>query len=115
EVAERDPVEPHRLVVDVEGPPTAVPRLHPSGPGEPSAHSLLAEAELAERQGDDGRVVDVGIEIVLELERPAARREPREADRPIAARIGHLPREQPAARRLQPRLLGGNTRGAAPE
>src|SRR5438445_257009 len=73
EVAERDLVEPHGLVVDVERAPAAALRLHADDPVEPAALRGRADAELAQRERDDRRVVDVPIEVVLELDSPAAR------------------------------------------
>src|SRR5690242_4954418 len=57
EVAERDAVEPHRLVVDVERAPAAVARLHADEPVEAAFDRVVAALELTEREGDDRRVV----------------------------------------------------------
>src|SRR4051812_5182714 len=84
EVAERQLVEPERLVVGVEGAPAPASRLHPGRPGEPALDGLVAAVAAPQRERDDGGVVDVGIEVVLELEGPAAGREVGPAHRPVA-------------------------------
>src|ERR1700757_3001524 len=96
EVAERQLVEPERLVVDVEGAPTTAPRLHAGGPGKTALDRVAAEADAAQGEGDDGRVVDVRIEVVLELECPTARRQVGLANRPVPG-DGYLLGAEPLA------------------
>jgi hypothetical protein len=47
EIADREPIEPESLVVDVEGAPTPTPRLHSDHPVEPAPDRGVAETELA--------------------------------------------------------------------
>src|SRR5215831_6797983 len=84
EVAERELVEPERLVVDVEGTPAAASRLHPRRPGQPALDALVSAVAAAQRERDDDGVVHVGVEVVVELEGPAAGREVRPAHGPVA-------------------------------
>src|SRR5262249_18826470 len=105
EVAKRQLVEPVRLVVDVERAPAAAARLHPGGPCETAVDGVLAEAEAPERERDDRRVVDVRVEVVLKLERPAPGWEIRLANRPVPAAVPLLV-DEPLARPAQ----GGVTR-----
>src|SRR5919202_650686 len=105
EVAERDAVEPELVVVDVEGAPAAARGLHADDPVEAALHRLLAAIERPERERDDGGVVDVRVEVVLELEGPAARGEVRPANRPVAL-DGDLLAQEPFARGLQRRVGG---------
>ena len=65
----------------------------------------VADPELSQRKHDHGGVVDVRIEIVVELERPAARREVRTADRPVTGDGDFLP-QQPVAGSPQARVVG---------
>ena len=84
EVAERDLGDPVLRVVGVEGTPAAVSRLHARHPVERAADRRVADPELAQRERDHSRVVDVRVEVVLELERPAAGLELRAPHRPVA-------------------------------
>jgi hypothetical protein len=63
-----------------------------------------------EDEGDDGGVVDIGVQVVLELERPAARCEVRLADRPVALGRDLLAQEV-LARLLECRMVGRHAAG----
>src|ERR671933_545158 len=102
EVAERDAVEPELVVVDVEGAPAAARGLHADDPVEAALHRLFAAIERPERERDDGGVVDVRVEVVLELEGPAAGRQVGPAYGPIAL-DRHLFLEEPIPRGAQRR------------
>src|SRR5207245_1678537 len=80
-------------------------RLHADDPVESPPAGLVADAERAEREHDDGGVVDVRVEVVLELEGPPTGREPRTANRPVAA-DPHLLAEQPLAGADERRVIG---------
>ena len=56
----------------------------PAVQSSPRPHGVLPHPELAQRERDHRGVVDVGIEVVLVLEGPAARGEVRPAHRPVA-------------------------------
>src|SRR5919206_302677 len=78
--AERQPVGEGTGVVDVEGAPAAVPGLHAEVPAHPAPDGLLhplrvVVSDPAQREDHLGGVVDVGIVVVVELERPAAGRQ----------------------------------------
>ena len=87
----------------------------------------LAEVDPAQREDDLGGVVGVGVVVVLELERPAARRGVRAADLPVArladllvehpvrgaARAPGGPRPSPASSRRDHRQHGVPDRGLA--
>jgi hypothetical protein len=72
----------------------------------------VAAVAAPQRERDDGRVVDVGVEVVLELEGPAAGRELRPAHRPVAAGIGHLLSQEPLGRSDERGMLGPEARVA---
>src|SRR5439155_15882928 len=84
EVAERELVEPERLVVDVERAPAAAARLHSGRPGEPAVDRPVAPVAAPQRERDDRGVVVGGIEVVLELDLPSAGRKVWPAHRPVA-------------------------------
>ena len=88
-VGERNAVQERGGIVGVERRPAAVAALHAERPVEPGGDGTLARRRLCDRQRvehrqDDRRVVDVGIPVVGELERPAARLERRVQHRPVA-------------------------------
>ena len=115
EVAERDLVEPHCAVVHVEGAPAAVARLHPDEPLHAALdRGLLADAHPVEGKREDGRVVDVGVVVVLVLEGPAAGSEVGPADRPVAL-DAHLLREQVLPRAHELRVVVRDAAGAERE
>src|SRR5204863_7281693 len=105
EVAERELVEPERLVVYVERAPAAAARLHSGRPREPAVDRLVAPMAAAQRECDDRGVVNVGIEVVLELERPAAGRKVWPAHRPVAL-DGDLLADQPVGGADERGMLG---------
>src|ERR1700722_624398 len=80
EVAERQLVNQLTGVVRVEGAPAAVLALHALEPAQAApdrravAITALAQVDAAQREYDLGGVVGVGVVVVFELERPAARR-----------------------------------------
>src|SRR5205085_3785170 len=80
EVAEGDPVEPVARVVGVERAPAAVSGLHAGDPVERAPAGVLAGPERAQRERDDGGVVEVGVVVVLVLEGPATGGEARTSD-----------------------------------
>ena len=90
EVAERQVAHQRAAVVGVERAPAAVglripsSQLHARGRSRRWAAVRLGMVDAYQRQHDLGRVVDVGVVVVCELERPAAGREPRPAHRPVA-------------------------------
>ena len=86
----------------------------PHDPVEAARDRVVADAELVERERDDGRVVDVGIEVVLVLERPAARGEAGVADRPVALDRDLLA-EEVVAGLATSRMVGGDAAGAQGE
>ena len=114
EVAERDLRDPVLGVVGVERAPAAVPRLHPGDPVERAADGRVPDPQLAEGERDHGRVVDVRVEVVLELEGPAAGRELGPADRPVALDRDLL-REQVLARLDELRVVGRHAGGTERE
>ena len=111
EVAERELVEPERLVVRVEGAPAAAARLHPGRPREAAVDGVAPAVAAAQGERDHCGVVDVGIEIVLELEGPAAGRELGAAHGPVAAH-GDLLVLEPLGRAHERGVLGAETRVA---
>src|SRR5207244_5198462 len=88
-----------------EGAPAAAARLHPGRPGQPALDCVVAAVAAPEGERHDGCVVDVRIEIVLELEGPAAGGELRPADGPVA-RNGDLLPDQPVGGAHERRVLG---------
>src|SRR5581483_222616 len=70
-------------------------------------HRVVADAERAQRQGDDGGVVDVGVVVVLVLERPPAGSEIGNADGPVALHR-HLLAQEVVAGEHELRMVGGN-------
>ena len=98
EVAERELRREAALVVDVERAEAARLALHPEHPLEAAARRVGRVVPGApQREDDHGRVVDVGVVLVRELEREAARGELGPAHRPVAARADLL-RRKPLAR-----------------
>src|SRR5207244_9262467 len=89
--------------------PAAAARLHPGGPRRAALDSASPEAETAQRKCDDGRVVDVRVEVVLELERPAARWKVGLTDRPVPGNR-HLLADEPIAGAAQGGTGGPDTR-----
>src|SRR5205814_6245396 len=78
-------VKPPRLVVHVERAPATAARLHADEPVDAARDgALLADPHSVQRERQDGRVVHVGVVVVLVLERPAAGRPVGPADRPVA-------------------------------
>src|SRR6202034_3963363 len=90
EVAERELVDQFPGVVGVERAPAAVLALHALEPAQAAPdrravlRGALLEVEPAQGEDDLGGVVGVGVVVVLELERPAARGGARAADLPVA-------------------------------
>ena len=86
-------------VVDVERAPAAALALHPERPREAAvggrARGRVAVGRAPQREHDDGRVVDVGVVVVRELEREAAGRDVRPPHGPVAADL-HLAAGEPA-------------------
>src|SRR5688572_1594540 len=107
EIHERQLVEPGSVVVLVEGPPAAVRALQPRQPAAGAGYGRAAGTRLLQSHGDDGRVVDVRVEIVVVLERPAARLDARRPNGPVAARPNLLG-DEPVRRSLERRLLSWN-------
>jgi hypothetical protein len=89
------------LHVGVKSCPAAVRALQVDDPLEPSLNRGLEalderRVEAVEREEHGRRVVDVGVELVLELEVPAADRDAGDADLPISG-LPHLFRHEPAS------------------
>src|SRR5215813_7871487 len=116
-VRERNEREHFVVAITIEGGPPAVRVLHRELPGDGSLERALTallrpgvgEAQRRERGQDFGRVVRVGVELVLILEEPAAGLRPRNPPLPVSGRA-NLPVEQPLASPQQPRILGRETR-----
>ena len=88
--------------VDVESRPAAVRTLHLEDPVKPSFHRVSGVLEFFEIEALKGNedlcgVIDVGIELVFELEVPAARVEVRSTYLPVA-RAAHFLGDEPATR-----------------
>lgn len=114
EVAEGQLVRQGAGVVGVEGAPRPVPRLHAEVPGHPAGDGALDPGRvgvLDAAQGEDhlGRVVDVGVGVVVELERPAAGGEAGPAHGPVA-RADDLLAEHPVGGLDQRRMVGAQSR-----
>ena len=96
-VGEGDLVQVGVGVVDVKRRPTAVARLHAEDPFR-RALDRLGVARLAapvHRPRDDRRVVDVGVVVVAELERPAAAAQLRPGQAPVPRLVEQLALAQP--------------------
>jgi len=88
-VGEGDVVEIEAIVVGVEGSPTPVRALHAEEPAEPALLGrpcgvAVQPLDLLERHHDHRGVVEVRIEVVAVLERPAARLHVRPLHLPVA-------------------------------
>jgi hypothetical protein len=100
-VGEGDVVKNEAVVVGIERAPAAVAALHAHEPRHATTQRALfprgvEPLHARQRHHHHGRVVEVGIEIVVVLERPAARRHLRTLDLPVA-RHRHLPVDHPLA------------------
>src|SRR4051794_1790555 len=104
EVAERQLVEPVGLVVPSEGPPAPAAAPHPGRPGEAAPTAAVPAVAAGKRERNPRRAVAARVEVVLELERPAARRELGLADRPVAG-DGDLFVDEPVGRSHERRVL----------
>src|SRR5262245_37371574 len=102
EVAERQLVQPVAGVVDIEGAPAPVRRLHPDEPIEAALNGLRPDSELAQPETDHRGIVDVRVEVVFELEGPPSRLQVGAANRPVALDADLLPEEPRAG---PPQLL----------
>ncbi len=114
EVAERQIANQRPAVVDVERGPAAVRALHPLQPPQPALHRAFGPPARvarhgAQRQQHLGRVVDVRVVDVGELERPAAGLELGYADRPVAA-LADLLAEQPVGAPRHRLVITGHAR-----
>ena len=111
EVAQRQLGHDPAVVVDVERAPAAVRALHGQQPVDAAADRRVRRGVAGAAQGDQhlGGVVGVGVPLVLELERPAARPAAARHEAPVAD-PGDLLREHPVARRLQRRVVAGGAR-----
>jgi hypothetical protein len=110
EVYERDLVQPVRVVVLVECAPAAVSRLHSLDPVAGTRDGGPAGPELVEGDRDHRCVVDVRVEVVVVLERPAPGLHAWELHRPVAASPDLLP-EEPLRSLVESRLVGGHSCG----
>ena len=101
--ASNAPQPPLRLCM-----PVSQSRARPSAASE-ATRSAVPSAGRARRRASPtiGGVVDVRVVVVLELEGPAAGREVRPSDSPVAPH-GDLLVEQPARRRAAGRVVGGD-------
>jgi len=109
EVAEGQRRHQGAVVVDVERSPSATPALHAQRPGHTPPAGGIGQRPgtgIGSAQGhhDLGRVVDVGVVVVGELERPASGLEVGTTHRPVA-RHPDLVREQPIGRRGECRVI----------
>jgi hypothetical protein len=114
-VGEGDVVEQEPRLVRVERRPAAVLALHAPEPANGTLDgnaptAIVRVFDLTQAHGDDRGVVEVGVVGVVELERPAAGREPRALDLPVA-RLEHLAVEEPVSGADQGRMPGGEPRG----
>ena len=95
-------------VVDVERAPAAGAALHAEHPGEAALGGAAGVVpRAAQREHDDGRVVDVGVVLVRELEREAARRRAPAGGRPSRRATSTSCRREPVARRARSRDASG--------
>src|SRR5579872_949368 len=92
EIAEWDGRDDRLVVVAIESRPAAIAALHAEGPGKAALDRRLDAAveiarfaaQLGEDQQGEGGIVHVGIAQIGALERPAARRDSLDRQRPIA-------------------------------
>src|SRR5919199_3497256 len=111
EVEKRYVVEPGGIVVLLEGAPAAVPALHGRDPAACALHRSLSRAEVVEPDADDGCVVDVGIEVVVVLEGPAAGLSSGKTDGPVPAGA-HFLRDEPLGGPRERGVVGWHARSA---
>ena len=92
-IGERDVVQEVMIVVGIEGAPAAIAALHADDPLPRPFHrvGMGGVAVAVQQHGDNGRVVDIRIVVIVVLERPAARRRIRLDLGPVAAHFGDLP------------------------
>ncbi len=112
EVAERQPVGEGAGVVGVEGAPRAVLRPHAHRPAGGPPHGRLEAVGVGvpdpfEGEDDLGGVVHVGVDVVVELEGPAARGQVGPAHGPVAGAQDLLV-QQPVGGLHQRRVVGGH-------
>ena len=109
-IGERDVVEVETIVVGVERGPTAVLSLHAEEPAEPTLlgrlrRAVVEPAHFVERHHHHRGVVEVRVEVVAVLERPAARLHVRPLHLPVA-RHQHLAIDHPVTGALQLSMVG---------
>ena len=106
-IGEGDRVQEVGGVVLVECAPAAICTLHALDPAGGAGDVLVITGAIdpVQQHAHHRGVVDIGIEVVAVLERPAARREIGRLGRPVALDIEDLPLRQPVA--------GGTIRGSA--
>ena len=104
------------VVILVKGGPTAVFALQGQQPSHAAANGGLpsrflggGQPGLGQSDNNLGPVIHIRVQVVVELERPAAGLGLGGAHLPIAGRV-HLPRQQPTGGAAQARILGGNAR-----
>ena len=113
-IGERDIVEDEPVIVGIEGAPTPIRSLHAEKPGEAPVDRAppalgLDSLDPVESHQDHGRVVEVGIEVIVVLKRPAARGHVRALDLPVA-RHRDLLVDHPLGRQLELWVIGGQPR-----
>ncbi len=109
-VGERELGEDLVVDVDVVGRPAAVAVLHRQEPVDPAPArrgdgGMIGHRRAVQRQDDHGAVVEVGIELVAELEVPAGRLDARAVDGPVAG-VSQLPGQQPVHGQTPGRMFG---------
>ena len=119
EVAERYLVGQPLRVIFIEGAPTAVLGLHrqqpaPSPRQRPLPALFVRQPRARQRHQDLGRVIRIRVEIILELERPAAGLHAPYLHLPVAA-AQDLLAQQPAARPHQRRVVRRQARVQEPD
>src|SRR5271166_409364 len=98
-------------VVGIEGSPPAAPALHADDPlgGPIDRNPITRRAEAIEGESYRGRVVEIGVVGVLELERPPTGAQTRAGHRPITGHLEHLlclePVERSSYRRFEARVF----------
>src|SRR5256885_1364156 len=85
-----------------------------SSAGRAAPPRMVAEAERAQSRRADRRIVDVGIDVVLVLERPPAGREIGNANGPVAL-DGDLFAQEVRAGQHELGMVGGDAAGAQRE
>src|SRR6266849_3360683 len=108
-VGERDVIQIEAVVVGVERTPASVGALHPEEPAEPallgrSRKVGVEPLHLLEGHHDHRRIVEVGVEVVVVLERPAAGLHVRTLHLPVAG-DEDLPRDHPLTGAAQLRVI----------